>query len=224
MLLKSNLPDINIEIMHGRKHSRVDQALYHYLPRIDPETTLYLHVSKDIFSWLRSMYRKPYFFFSFSALTFKSFLLHHWNSSEVEYETNENDRWASEDGFYDNIIQLRSIKFQSWLLARSCFRHFQTIRYSDLMTNPEFILEQLREKFDLPFPLQLNTTICFTQEGVCNPTISLDDRTKYYREKKFLEEYDSSTLQILANNIDFEVEKTFGYEYEDLKQNAGKWK
>jgi len=203
---------LKVEI--NKKHTRVDKFKF---SKEKMEETLFIHISKDIFSWMRSMYNRPHFWLGLKEVTFEGFLLTPWDSSILPTHppSKEFDAWPWAEDYYENIFQLRAIKLQSFLTVQPCLPYNLLLRYEDLNVDPIKYLQLLSSQFNISLNSNLNVTFCFMKHGDCVTNLQEENQKKknYYLQRKYLTEYNNNTLKMLHHNMNFSLENVFGYDY-----------
>jgi len=205
----------NCKIISNQKHRRLDK-----LPLTQISNTLYIHISKDIFSWLHSMHLHPYHFWTFRDLSFDAFLLTQWDSKDLVPFTGALRKWGWTDGYYSNIFHLRAVKLQTFLTVRPCLPHTFILQYLDLNRNATAILNLLQQKFNIQMKNPFKLPSCYLKHDEClteNQTL-VEKVKNYYLHQEYMKEYKQSHFNIIKHNLDYKLEEKFGYHYNDVKE------
>lgn len=159
---------------------------------VEDNSILFLCLVKNPYSWLLSMYRKPYGQEKLKELNFSEFL-------RFPY------------GDYRNPIVMWNIKNQSFLNLKEEVKYHGLIRYEDLLKDPQTSLELLSSKFGLNktrhWFINLDKYIT-NHHGITDNPFHKD----YYIQEKWRNEYSVEDIQFIKNQLDVELTKKLHYE------------
>lgn len=183
----------------GWKHREVDNMTRLKKNKLVPYT-LFLVISKNPYSWLLSLYRRPYHFMgNVKDLDFCTFLQTKWGSIGRESRRKE----------YTNPIIMWNIKHQSYLDLSNLFRTY-VIRYEDLVQNPQKIIFEIAKKLDI----QKNP------EDILNYTDSTKDNDKnfdYYKEyygyELWRKKLSKKAITYINNDLDQHIMHALNYKF-----------
>lgn len=181
----------------GWKHTRVEPWEELKKHRKANNNIVFLTITKNPYSWLLSLYQKPYHHHYFTgAQTFEEFLQHPW-------KTNSRDnagRWVK------NPIELWNIKNNSYFQLNSL--KALNITTEELLRNPGEIIEQISYRFLIPK----------ISDKFINYESSTKDRKKdfnyyrnYYLNEKWKDEITSRAIAIINETLDKSLMSYFGY-------------
>lgn len=202
-MLKENfvIGDVQCGEKWGGKHSPEEfyRGLYdgtRYLPRTDtPESTLFLFMSRDIYSWLESMSRSPQGYRnSIPPAPVSIFIRRPYVS--------QNDRIV-EGGRFINPIEMRNIKSAAFLDIHSKVENSELISYTDFISDPCGHIQRWSDEYGLK--LKHGKPIWPAKESTHNIAAIYDGRIN-----KFTKE----DIEYVESYMDRDLEAQFGYEYE----------
>jgi hypothetical protein len=186
--------------------------------------TLNVLLVKDAYAWLGSMQKAPIHAPDHADLPMEVFLLQEWcserNAIEVDKHPLTSKRLA-------NIFQVRVAKLLDWEAVAPCLPYVYILRYEDLIANMTAAILDIAQKFKLKMKgPKVNTSTCVISFGGCanqkkgeriNQTKvkqEADAKAQYYLKRQFLENFEKSAADLVAQNLDYDLERKFGYEYD----------
>lgn len=197
-LLKDNFVQ-NCGEKWGGKHSpeEFERGLFDgtvYLPRSDnPDSTFFIFISRDIYSWLESMSRSPQGYRNtIPAAPVPVFIRRPWVS--------QNDRIV-EGGRFANPIQMRNVKTRAFLDIHSKVKNSVLLRYIDFIQNPRQYLRDWSDQFGLKF--KQGCPIIPAEEQTMKIVAAYKDRIK---------KFSPADIKFVESQMDEELEIAFGYE------------
>jgi len=186
--------------------------------------TLNVLVIKDGYAWLNSMRKLPWHANNHFNLPWAHFLLLEWYS---ELGSGEADLHPTTKEKLLNIFQLRAAKLLEWQKVMSCLPYTYTVRYEDLLINTTQVILDIADKFKNYGDLQMtpdapNSNVCVVSFGTCvegtdQKALALKKR-QYYLKREYLEYVTPDIAQLIYNNLNMELENSFGYNYDYLRQ------
>lgn len=182
----------------GWKHSRPPISLINDL--LKDHKIIFITLSKNPYSWLLSLYRKPYHQYYEKKLSFEEFLCSPWN-------TVGRDDTLSPINDLNNPIELWNIKNHSYMrLDKNLSIHFN---YEDLLNNPAKILDNISNKFNIQKK----------ENYFINIEMSTKDKNKdylfykdYYLNEKWKTLLSKKAISIINDQIDKDLMDIYGYE------------
>lgn len=181
----------------GWKHSKViDPKTLKRLPIVSPDLAL-ITITKNPYSWLLSLYQRPYHQHYSNKPSFVEFLSSPWKTVNRE----------NCPAILSNPIILWNIKNKSYLPLETL--NGINITTEEILTNPEIIIKKISEKFSIKK---------ITDEFI-NYTNSTKDNTKdfayykdYYTNERWRDKLPDEAIEIINNSIDKPLVKHFGYQ------------
>ena len=166
-------------------------------------THLILVITKDVYAWVYSLYKRPYHVKRTSNLNhfirrpYQSFCTTKWfvkhmkqtMYKELTFEKKPNGK------LYENIIQLRNAKHRQWLSLRG-ERKVEFIKYEDLFATPEKVIDTICQKYKLQ-------TKRFTNKMGWRSQWS---SPKTYKENDPKARFNKKQIQFIAAENDWETE------------------
>lgn len=168
----------------------------HFFGWSKPETitykgrhTLFIGITRDPYDWIKSMHNLPHHIHPHRAWDFKTFITSEWTSVDNNLVELKQDRNFITKEKYKNIFELRKQKLLYLLEFMPKFaQNYLLITYESFRLNHNNYLDIISEKYNLP------------NKGVAPPAI-----------EKFPYGIDPEIKAIIDDNIDWNVEKQFGY-------------
>jgi hypothetical protein len=182
----------------GWKHSKVDDAnslCNHSLVR---QGAALVSITKNPYSWLLSLHRRPYHQYYPRKLSFEEFLSTSWT-------TVARDRLP---GSIRNPVELWNIKNASYLPI-SAKAGGLNLTYEKLIEDPGICIENICEKFSL-------TKIGNEFENIVSSTKESDKDASYYRDYYLGEEWryqlSETAIDLINRNLNHDLATHYGYE------------
>ncbi len=152
---------------------------------------IYLILVKNPYSWLRSMYRKPYHQEELKRLDFNEFI-------EFPY------------GDYANPVIMWNTKYASYLNLENYVENIAFLKYEDLLKFPEKTLNDIKNRFDLTPSMYWFSDI---QNQLTNNHGELKKKfhKNYYLQEKWKSEYSPELFNLVNKHLDKNLMTTFGY-------------
>ncbi|MEM9346345.1 MAG: hypothetical protein AAGB26_06995 [Planctomycetota bacterium] len=178
----------------GWKHTYVD---YNKISKhsLATKVSTYITITKNPYSWLLSLYRKPYHFRGASDLSFEAFL-------ESEWKTIGRDNIGDQA----NPIELWNVKNRSYFSLGQDKSLLTTTE--KILEDPEWIINQISEKGGIN--KRSNIFINFDQS-----TKEADKDNKYYRDyylnERWKEDLTQKAIEIINRSLDAGLATHFGY-------------
>lgn len=156
------------------------------------QEVLFLCQVKNPYSWLLSMYRKPYGQEQLKELSFSEFIKFPF-------------------GDYRNPVVMWNIKNQSLINLGDYAKNHEIIRYEYLLSDPKSVLETIAVKYKLPESRHwfVNMDKYITNHhGISDHAF----HKSYYLEEKWKHEYSSENLQFINSQLDRKLAAALYYE------------
>lgn len=156
----------------------------------------FITITKNPYSWLLSLHRRPYHQYYHKPLSFEEFLQHPWKPVSRENIT----------GQLPNPVELWNIKNQSYLQFDS--NNVINLTTEEIIDNPEAVIQKISEHF----------AIEKKQSNFVNYDQSTKDKNKdsayyrdYYLSEKWREKLSGEAVAIINQSINKELMHHFGY-------------
>jgi|GEM_PF-1644246 len=221
-LLEANLKGKNVKIVqkkYGWKHRFVDA---NELKATDTSETLFIFISKDLYSWTISMNNKPHHAPQLYGLDFDTFLHSEWACYEGKgYATRDlkkNPIKPEEEMMFErnpntgerfkNVILLRNEKNKRYLKLKEACEHHHFIKYYDLLYTPKRTLRMMAREFDLNLQAEIQLNDGYHGK---NPKQKFN-RKRFYLQQEYFNSYTQQQLDYVNQFFDEETESALGYE------------
>lgn len=159
----------------------------------------FVTLTKNPYSFLLSLYKKPYHYRGNKPDNFYDFLLTKWyvqkrDNIKAKYYNNPIELWNSKNGSY---IDLKHT-FDSQTL---------NLKYEDLLANPNEILEKIANHFTI------NKKGVFSNYTKSTKELqkSFSYYQKYYLDEEWINELKDKEIRIINQNLDPEIVMQYGY-------------
>ncbi len=221
-LLEANMKGNDVKIVqkkYGWKHRFVDAQ---ELRKADTQHTLFIHISKDPYSWVVSMHGKPHHAPHLYGLDFDTFLNSEWAcyqgkgyatrdlvkdpikpEEEMMYERNPNTGER-----FKNVILLRNAKNERYLKLKEVCEHHHFIKYYDLLYTPKRTLRMMANKFGLNLRAEIQLNDGYHGK---NPKLKFN-RKRFYLQQEYFQKYTQEQLDYVNEFFNEETESALGYE------------
>ena len=155
-------------------------------------------LTKNPYSWLLSLFRRPYHLHRDSDYTFTSFIRNPWPTVARECT----------DGEFGSPVELWNEKNRSYLELQ---REFPTVnlRYEDLLGNPERLIEWLRDELGLRTISDEFTNVDRSTKGDGK---SFEQYQSYYLEEQWRDELSMRAIELINERLDESLLDAYGYE------------
>ena len=221
-LLEHNLAQkMDIGYDYGWKHG------YTNVKKIganDTSKVLFICIFKDPYAWISSMHLKPHHAPQLYFMDFSEFIREEWvcykgkgyqnRAKNLENEPLDpseemmKERDPQTKKRFKNVVHLRNGKNLRYLRLKNHAENVIYLNYEDLMIDPENVLKEILKEYKLSLTSNFKNTTSYHGK---NPNLNFD-RLDYYKEKKYMEKYNSKDLNYVNNILDFKLEKQLGYD------------
>lgn len=218
-LIEKNFHNITVNPkQYGWKHGFIN---FKKLKTIDTDHTLFIFISKDPYSWLVSMNKKPHHAPQLYGLKFNEFLKKEWacykgkNYGSRDLKENPltdeeemlNERSPETKKRYGNVILMRNGKNKCFLELRNHVKNYRLLKYENLLKHPELSLKKISSEF------KINTTKEFKASSGYhgrNPKKTFS-RKRYYLNKEYLKVYKQEDLDFINQHLNHDLELKLKY-------------
>lgn len=182
----------------GWKHAAVDWDRLHNTPVFRRHKVTVITLTKNPYSWLLSLYRKPYHYYDAAKPDFSKFLRQPWKTVRREHTVR----------YLENPIQLWNIKNASYL--NSC-KEDSVIRLKseDTLLAPENVINTIEKEIG-------DSDI--RKDSFINITRSTKDKNKhfeyykdYYLNERWRSDLSSGDIEFINNQLNVKLVEKFGY-------------
>lgn len=183
------------EYFRGRWNGRERQKLYRTAG--EEAQTLFLFIHRNVFAWLASVRLYPFGAFHLRNKPMSEFIRSGFTSTTERVRDNR---------VYANFIEMRKLKFQMWQKMKKEVQNFINVPWDAISKNTIPWLRSLHFIYSLPLK-------CSKLEYIGDIT---DERRRYYLDHQYMNEFTPEDIDFVLSQCDLEVEKYFGYDYEEL--------
>lgn len=163
------------------------------------EHIVFIAAFKNPYSWLLSLYKKPYHLGEAKRESFAAFL-----ESPCPTVGRENYGPA-----FKNPVEMWNIKNRSYLDLQEK-ANLYPLRYEDLLENPGKVIDDIGDKFSISLRKKgfQNIEKSTKEPGRKN----FDFYRNYYLQEEWKKNLDSKALTIINGSLDHDLAKSLGYE------------
>jgi Sulfotransferase domain len=159
----------------------------------------FITITKNPYSWLLSMHRRPYHHWADRTKSFEEFLQSNWQPLRRECMT------ASH-----SPVELWNIKNRAYLQLEKVLPVLR-LRYEDLLDNPEKVIARAAQFLEVrPLDSSLTNIEAATKKRDRGKGFSF--YKTYYLEEQWREFLSEDLARFISARLDAEVVKAFGYE------------
>ncbi len=166
--------------------------------RLDVRKVVFVTITKNPYSWLVSLYRRPYHARR-SYSSFTQFLSEPWETVGRENApgafTSPVDMWNKKNAAY---------------LALADYATSVNCRYEDLLAAPLAFVGELSDDFRIEKRIHPFENVDPATKGADRGKTYRDYRA-YYLEERWRDELDSTSLQLINDRLDFDLMSHHGY-------------
>lgn len=183
----------------GWKHAFPDHK--RISARKDFSAILFLTITKNPYSWLLSLFRRPYHIKGDNPETFTDFLRQEWNVLRRE---------NSPVQAFETPVEIWNRKNRAYMDMRSAFpKNVYNMTYEELLKDPRGVLDILVDRYGFDH----------VEGYFSNIMLSTKDEDKgyryyreYYLEEKWRDELSDEAIEFINTHLDKEVAEYFGYQ------------
>jgi len=182
----------------GWKHSLVKNRETIKKTKVYKENKIYfLTITKNPYSWLLSLYKRPYHQKLESDIDFLEFINKPWKSVHREYSKK----------IFENPIELWNIKNKAYIELN---KNFNTINltYEDLILDPENTINRILNDFSLNKKIENFSNI---NNSTKSDSKKFTDYQDYYLNEKWRQEFSPIIFETINKFLDPEVLNYFNY-------------
>lgn len=182
----------------GWKHSRVKSAEDIRKCAVHTKDLSFITLTKNPYSWLLSMYRRPYHRYFHEKPDFETFLSNPWGCVGRENVA----------GVISNPVELWNIKNASYIQLVNKLPAL-TLRFEDLLEDPKHVLESISEAFSCKW--KVDRFVNFDQSTKESGKDS-DFYRDYYLNEQWKAEFSPQLTTIINKHLNDDVMNYFNYQ------------
>ena len=179
----------------GWKHSVVDTDLV----LNHQEEPVIITLTKNPYSFLLSLYKRPYHYKGNKPNSFLSFLKEKW-------ELTDRDNYKLRS--LDSPINLWNIKNRSYIDLSDSYSNYLIITYEELLERPDKVIASISEKLNIP----LKNVFRNYDNSTKDDNKDFNDYQSYYLNELWKKELDNDEVIFINSKLDLNVLSHFGYE------------
>jgi len=188
----------------GWKHSMAPTI--DLLERLGKRDVIFLVLTKNPYSWLLSLYRKPYHQKGSKLTTLKEFLVTPW-------KTVGRGRYKKKQ--FENPIQIWNKKNESYLKLNGTSRCLN-IKYEDLLSEPEQIISHISQTFNIRKKHEIVEHLTKSYTGFSGSVNEEKEKNNsyyrdYYLNEKWQNELDEECINIINKELNMTLMEQFEY-------------
>lgn len=169
------------------------------------DKTLFVVITKDPYSWLLSLYERPYHQLHRRELSFAEFVRFSWLTVR-----RDNTRRS----VLDNPVQLYELKLRSYERLKDTVKHFLHIRYRDFLLEYEEVMLQLNG-----FLERSSETWRKPEESSKDEGVTFDDYRRKYENGR-LDELRADDIRFINSQLRPELLSKWGYAIANPEQSV----
>jgi len=162
------------------------------------EMLYFVTITKNPYSWLLSMHRRPYHFYRKKKTgTFENFLQTPWRAVGRENYTGE----------FETPIDLWNLKNRSYLNLNR-YAHVYNLRYEDLLASPEITLQRISDWIGISFKQEKFINIQASTKG---DHVDFAYYQDYYLNEHWRDKLSPEAIDSINDRLDKQVVEKFEY-------------
>jgi hypothetical protein len=180
----------------GWKHSKVLSAAELSRQPLAPEVR-FVTLTKNPYSWLLSLYKRPYSVWSARAPDFESFVISPWRTFARDNST----------AVLPNPVQLWNEKNASYVGLE---QHFSAVRlrYEDLVLNPAETIDQIAKRLKIR---KKSDQFINLEESTKQDASTFSDYQQYYLREQWRTKLSTTAIARINSLLDENVVQLYGY-------------
>ncbi len=162
----------------------------------DIKSVCFVTVTKNPYSWLLSLYRRPYHNYS-RMPSFEEFLQRPWPTVRREGHPEP----------FPNPVVIWNEKNRSYVNL-SAYASCLNLRYEDLVLNPESTIEKIASHFALS---RKSPTFLNVEESTKGDRQTFSEYQEYYLRERWREKLTPQAIALINRHLDLSLLSHFGY-------------
>jgi hypothetical protein len=179
----------------GWKHSIIDLNLV----LNHKEKPIIITLTKNPYSFLLSLYNRPYHYKGNKSSPFLSFLKEKWKLT---------DRDNCKEKSLNTPIELWNIKNKSYINLLKDYTDCLLFTYEELLENPNKVISSISEKLNIPLKEKFKNY----NDSTKNDNKDFNDYQNYYLNELWKRELNNDEIIFINSKLDLNVLSYFGYE------------
>ena len=185
----------------GWKHTYINDEILNQINNYK-DNLLIITVTKNPYSWLISMFNRPYHFNDYNTRTFEKFLNNKWTCVKRE---------NSPKNLINNPIELWNMKNQSYLnLLETTNHQIINIKYEDILSDYKRIIKEIVNTGSFQYKKNMITNVIKSAKG---DNKKFSDYKEYYLNKSWKEKITKDQFYFINNHLNQSLMKKFNYKY-----------
>jgi hypothetical protein len=164
---------------------------------IASSSPLFVTITKNPYSWLLSLYDRPYHQHYKKKPSFEDFLTTKWVTVMRENGPKT----------FSSPVALWNIKNASYLTLRNNFKVIN-LKYENLLADPKKTIDLIRSQLNLQ---TINNTFVNLELSTKENSKNHDYYKKYYLDEIWKGKLNPKIIDIINNKLDYQVMKSYGY-------------
>lgn len=184
----------------GWKHTLISD-LASALEEDAPDDIFFVSITKNPYSWLLSLHRRPYHQEQLTALSFEEFIRTPWHTVGRE----------NAPAVVSNPIELWNMKNGAYVALNKKASAIN-ITFENLLKDPEKMLKQISQRFDFGWKVGQFENF---DESTKKETTAKDSEfyRNYYLQEKWKSNLSCSAIEFINARLDPQLMDYFGYEW-----------
>jgi hypothetical protein len=181
----------------GWKHTLVSSNIMEKI-KAHKNDVFFITLTKNPYSWLLSLYNKPYSYASNENLPhFEQFLIEPWKTLERENHPKS----------FENPIVMWNQKNKSYMQLKSNF-HTINIRYEDMLSDPKLIIDCISEQLNIT---KKHGSFKNLKKSTKEDKKNFNYYQNYYLKEIWKEKLNNKSIVTINKYLDEDVMNYFGY-------------
>ena len=179
----------------GWKHASIDSNLLNNISN----KVFVISLTKNPYSFLLSLYKRPYHYKGKKSHSFIDFISHKW-----ELRKRDNIKGYK---VLENPVDLWNIKNRSYINFASNNKNIIHVKYEDLLKDPKNIIKRISRSINVPLKDQFTNYEVSTKKD----NKIFVDYQDYYLHEKWKAKITNEEIKFINSKLDKEVVNYFGY-------------
>lgn len=219
-LLKLNLNRLQITLLKNIKYDFVYNTIHkiqrnqtlgwkHGCPPLQninkfPDPLLIITITKNPYAYISSLYKKPYHIKGAKPDSILNFIKHKWKTRE---------RDLTDQRILKSPIELWNIKNHAYLSLSTHVKHkVVNTNYEELIQDPERFIRKIAAVLNLE--LKRSNSFQNYEDSTKSSGQKFTNYQDFYLNKKWLDQFDSESLQFSNSILNYDLMKRLGYSVE----------
>jgi len=182
----------------GWKHMLTLPAASYFPRTIDARPIHIITITKNPYSWLLSLYKRPHHYRGRLPSTFEEFLVTPWRTVERE----------NSPRYFSSPVELWNQKNAAYLGLSQYFQ-VRNVRYEDFLVDYQAVLMSLMEAFSIG---RINQSFLNVEQSTKNDPMRFDDYKRYYLGELWKNDLSTESIRLINDRLDRDIVKKYNYE------------